>query len=47
MYERKCQYLINILEKVGIDHFKDPKAYNEYSNDMRDAHKILVITIPI
>ena len=47
LYEAKCQYLINILEKVGINHFKDPKVYIEYSNDMCDAYKILVITISI
>ena len=25
-YEAKYQYLINKREKVGLDHFKDPKA---------------------
>ena len=35
-YERKYQYLINKREKVGLDHFKDPKAFIEYSNDMQD-----------
>ena len=38
-YEAKYQYLINIREKVGIDHFDDPKAFIEYSNDMRDVYK--------
>ena len=38
-YEKKCQYLINKLEKVGLDHFKDPKAFMEYSNDMQDVYK--------
>ena len=26
-YEPKKQYLIDIREKVGIDHFDDPKAF--------------------
>ena len=39
LYEAKYQYLINIREKVGIDHFDDPKAFIEYSNDMHDVYK--------
>ena len=27
--------------KKGIDHHNDPKAYTEYSNDMRDVYKII------
>ena len=38
-YEEKYQYLINKRQGVGIDHFKDPKAFIEYSNDMRDVYK--------
>ena len=38
-YEPKYQYLINKREKVGLDHFKDPKAFMEYSNDMEDVYK--------
>ena len=38
-YEAKQQYLINKREGVGIDRFKDPKAFIEYSNDMRDVYK--------
>ena len=38
-YEAKYQYLINKREGVGIDHFNDPKAFAEYSNDMRDVRK--------
>ena len=34
LYEAKYQYLINKCEKVGLDHFDDPKASIEYSNDM-------------
>ena len=40
-YERKYQYLINKREKVGLDHFKDPKAFMEYSNYMQDVYKII------
>ena len=39
LYEAKYQYLIDICEKLGIDHFDNPKAYIEYPNDMRDAYK--------
>ena len=38
-YEAKYQYLINKREGVGIDHFNDPKAFIEYSNDTRDVYK--------
>ena len=38
-YEAKYQYLINKRKGVGIDHFNDPKAFIEYSNDMRDVYK--------
>ena len=38
-YEAKYQYLINKREGVGIDHFHDPKAFIEYSNDMRNVYK--------
>ena len=38
-YETKYQYLINKREKVGLDHFHDPKAFMEYSNDMQDVYK--------
>ena len=38
-YEAKHQYLINKHEKVGLDHFKGPKAFIEYSNDMQDVYK--------
>ena len=37
-YETKYQYLIN-KRGVGIDHFNDPKAFIEYSNDMRNIYK--------
>ena len=38
-YEKKNQYLFNKREKVGLGHFKDPKAFMEYSNDMEDVYK--------
>ena len=38
-YEAKYQYLINKREKVGLDHFKNPQAFIEYSNDMQDVYK--------
>ena len=38
-YEAKYQYLITKREGVGINHFNDPKAFIEYSNDMRDVYK--------
>ena len=38
-YEAKYQYLINKREKVGLDHFKDSKAFIEYSNYMQDVYK--------
>ena len=31
--------MINKREDVGIDHFNDPKAFIEYSSDMRNVHK--------
>ena len=38
-YEAKYQYLINKREKVGLNHYDDPKAFMEYSNDMQDVYK--------
>ena len=38
-YEAKYQYLINKREKVGLNHFNDPKVFMEYSNDMQDVYK--------
>ena len=37
--EAKYQYLVIKREKVGLDHFKDPKAFMKYSNDMQDVYK--------
>ena len=38
-YEAKYQYLINRRESVGLNHFNDPKALIENSNDMHDVYK--------
>ena len=38
-YEAKYQHLINKREKVGTDHFNDPKAFMECSNNMQDIYK--------
>ena len=38
-YETKYQYLINKCEKVGLNHFDDPKAFMEHSNDIQDVYK--------
>ena len=40
------QYLINICQKVGINHHKDPTAYTEYSNNMHDVYKNIDKYIP-
>ena len=39
LYEAKYQYFINIPEKVGLEHFNDPKAFIEYSNEMCNVYK--------
>ena len=38
-YEVRYQYLINKVEKVGLDQFNDPKTFIEYTNDMLDVYK--------
>ena len=38
-YEAKYQYSVNKRENVGLNHFNDPKAFIEYSNDMQDVYK--------
>ena len=38
-HEAKYQYLINKRENVGLDYFKDPRVFIEYSNDMQDVYK--------
>ena len=38
-YEKKISILIKKREKVGLNHFNDPKAFMEYSNDIQDVYK--------
>ena len=38
-HEAKYQFLINKRESMALDHFNDPKAFFEYSSDMRDVYK--------
>ena len=38
-HEAKYQFLINKRESMALDHFNDPKAFIEYSSDMRDVYK--------
>ena len=38
-YKAKYQYLIKKREKVGLNHYHDPKSFMEYSNDMQDVYK--------
>ena len=37
LYEAKKQYLIIKSEKVGFKHYYHPKAFIEYSNDIKDV----------
>ena len=46
-YEAKHQYSINKRESVGINHFNNPKAFTEYSNNMHDVYKNIENTILI
>ena len=39
LYESKYQYSINKRESVGINHFKDPKGFIDYSSNMHDVYK--------
>ena len=39
LYDAKDQYLINKCEKVGLNHYNNPKAFMKYSNDMQDVYK--------
>ena len=38
-FKSKYQYLINKREGLGMNHFSDPKAIIEYSNDMHHVYK--------
>ena len=39
-YEKKYQYLIKISEKIGLDHFKDPKVFDDMIADMINNKKL-------
>ena len=45
--KKNYQYLINKRGKVGLNHFNDPKAFMEYSNDMKDVYENTEDYIPI
>ena len=45
--KKKYQYLINKREKLGLNHFNDPKAFMEYSNGMQDVYKNIEDKNPI
>ena len=38
-FEAKYQLLINKRENTGLKYLNDPKAFNEYSNDMHNVYK--------
>ena len=38
-YKVEYQLLINKQESIGLNHFNDPKAFIEYSNDMDAVYK--------
>ena len=38
-YEAKYEFLINKLDKVGLKHYNDPKAFIENSNYKQDSYK--------
>ena len=44
-YKSKYQYLINRREKVGLDHFNDPKAFTDFQMICKMFIKILKIII--
>ena len=46
-YEAKYQYFINKRQKVELNHYDDPKAFTEYSNDMQYVYKNMKITMQI
>ena len=38
-YEAKYHFLINKRESMGSNHFNNPKAFTEYSNNMQVVYK--------
>ena len=41
LYNEKYKFLINERESTELKHFNNPKAFIEYSNDMKMFIKIL------
>ena len=37
--KKKYQFLINKQESIGVEHFNDPKAFIECSDDTDDIYK--------
>ena len=37
--KKKYQFLIHKQESIGVEHFNDPKAFIECSDDMDDIYK--------
>ena len=37
--KKKYQFLINKQESIGVEHFNDPKAFIECSDDIDDIYK--------
>ena len=42
LYEAKYKLLIEKCESVGLKHCSNPKAFNEYSNDMGNIYENVV-----
>ena len=42
-YEAKYQFLINNRKNIRLKHFNDRKAFIEYSNDMQDVYKSILM----
>lgn len=40
-YESRYKYLIKKRKTIGLKHFKDPKAFIEYSNDMKKVYNCI------
>ena len=38
-YEEKHPFLINKRESTGLEHFNDPKAFIEHSDDMKNVEE--------
>ena len=45
MWKKSLRYLIHKREKVGLDHFNDPKAFTKQSYDIKMFTKTFKNTI--